>query len=85
VVVWKLDLQLPAQDRGTVVVVWNLDLQLPVQSVTITTYFVSSIPTHGEVYLIQHFVHKFISEFRQVGGFCLVLRFPLPIKVTVTI
>ena len=57
------------QDRGTVVIVWKLDLQLPVKSVTITTYFVSSIPTHGQVYLIQHFVHKFISDLRQVGGF----------------
>jgi hypothetical protein len=85
VVVWKLDLQLPAQDRGTVVVVWNLDLQLPVQSVTITTYFVSSIPTHGEVYLMQHFVHKFNSDLRQVGGFRRVLRFSPPIKLTATI
>ena len=73
------------QDRGTVVIAWKLDLQLPVKSVTITTYFVSSIPTHGEVYLIQHFVHKFISDLRQVGGFCRVLRFPPPIEVTVTI
>ena len=50
-------------------IVWKLDLQLPVKSVTITTYFVSSIPTHGEVYLIQHFVHKFISDLRQVVVF----------------
>jgi hypothetical protein len=50
---------------------------LPVKSVTITTYFVSSIPTDGKVYLIQHFVHKFISDLRQVGGFCRTFRFPI--------
>jgi hypothetical protein len=26
-------------------------------------------PTHGEVYLIQHYVMKFVSDLRQVGGF----------------
>jgi hypothetical protein len=31
-------------------------LQLPMQSVYITTRVVSSNPTHGEVYSIQHFV-----------------------------
>ena len=56
---------------GTVVVVivWYLDLHLHVQSVPITTKFVSSNPIHGEVYLIQHYVIKFVSDLRQVGGF----------------
>ena len=40
---------------------------------------------HGEVYLIQHSVMKFVSDLRQVGGFHLVLRFPPPIKLTATI
>ena len=62
-----------------VVIVWQLDLQLPVQSVPITTNVVSSNPTHGEVYSIQNYVIKFVSDFRQVGGF---LRFPPPIKLT---
>ena len=31
--------------------------------------FVSSNPAHGEVYSIQHYVIKFVSDFRQVGGF----------------
>jgi len=26
-------------------------------------------PIHGEVYLIQHYVIKFVSDLRQVGGF----------------
>jgi len=34
---------------------------------------------HGEVYSIQHYVIKFVSDLRQVGGFLLVLRFPPPI------
>ena len=35
----------------------------------ITTKAVSSNPAHGDVYSIQHYVIKFISDFRQVGGF----------------
>ena len=34
---------------------------------------------------VQHHVIKFVSDFRQVGGFLRVLRFPLPIKLTTTI
>ena len=39
------------------------------QSVPITTNVVSSIPAHGEVYLIQHYVIKFVIDLRQVGDF----------------
>jgi hypothetical protein len=35
----------------------------------------SSNPAHGEVYLIQHYVIKFVSDLRQVSGFLQVLRF----------
>jgi hypothetical protein len=45
------------------------------QSVPITTKIVSLNPAHGEVYSIQHYVIKFVSELRQVGGFLLV--FPI--------
>jgi hypothetical protein len=31
---------------------------------------------HDEVYFIQHYVIKFVSDLRQVSGFLLVLRFP---------
>ena len=41
------------------------------QSVPIITKVVSSNPTHGEVYLIQHYVIKYVSDLRQVGGFLL--------------
>ena len=50
------------------------------QSVPITTKVVSLNPTNDEVYSIQHYVIKFVSDLRQVGGFLRVLRFP-PQKV----
>ena len=39
----------------------------------ITTKVVSSNPVHGEAYSIQHYVIKFVSDLRQVGGFLWVL------------
>jgi hypothetical protein len=42
---------------------------------------VGSNPVDGEVYSIQHYVIKFVSDLRQVGGFLRVLRFPPPIKI----
>jgi hypothetical protein len=60
-----------------VVVIWWLDLQIPVQSVPITT--------RGEVYSIQLYVIKSVSDLRQVSGFLRVLQFPPPIKLTATI
>ena len=56
-----------------VMVVWELDLLLSVQLVPITTKVVSSNPAHGEVYSIQHYAIKFVSDLRQVGGFLWVL------------
>ena len=37
------------------------------------------------MYLIQHYVIKFVSDLWQVYGFLQVLRFPPPIKLTVMI
>jgi hypothetical protein len=34
---------------------------------------------------VQHYVLKFVSDLRQVGGFLRTPRFPPPIKLTVTI
>jgi hypothetical protein len=48
-------------------------------------YIVSSNPAHDEVYSIQHYVLKFISDLRQVGGFFRVIRFSPPMKLTATI
>ena len=56
-----------------VVIVWYLDLQLPLQLMPMTTKVVSSNSVHGKVYLIQHYVIKFVSDLWQVSGF---LRFP---------
>ena len=44
------------------------------------------IPTNsGEVYAIQHYTMKFVSDLWQVSGFLRVLRFPPPMKLTATI
>jgi hypothetical protein len=51
-----------------------------VQSVHITTKVVSSKPIHGEMYSIQQYVIKFISDLRQVGRFLREFRFPPQIK-----
>ena len=51
----------------------------------VPTKVVSSNPVHGEMYSIQHYVIKFVSDLRQVGAFLRVLRFPPPIKSTATI
>jgi hypothetical protein len=39
----------------------------------------------GEVYSMQHYVIKFVSDLQQVGGFLRVLWFPPPIKLATTI
>jgi hypothetical protein len=52
------------------------------QSVSIITDVLSSNLDQGDVYNIML---KFVSDLRQVGGFLRVLRFPPPIKLTVTI
>jgi hypothetical protein len=63
-----------------------LNLQLPMQSLPITTTNVVTLnPAHGEVYSIQLYVIKFVSDLRQVGCFLWILRFPPPIKETTTI
>jgi hypothetical protein len=43
--------------------------QLPVQSLPITSQVVISNPDHGEVYLIQHYVMKFVCDLQQFYGF----------------
>jgi hypothetical protein len=46
---------------------------------------VSLNPAHGEVFSTRrHYVIKFVSDLRQIGGFPWVLRFPAPIKLTAT-
>ena len=75
------------QRTVVVVIVWQLDLQLPMQSVLtrIATKVVNPNPAHGEVYWMQHYVIKFVSDLRHNGGFLLVVRFPPLIKQTATI
>jgi hypothetical protein len=52
------------------------------QSASITTNVVSSNPAHGEMYSIQHYVLKFVSDLRKVSGFLQVLQFRPPRKLT---
>ena len=67
------------QGAVMVVIVWCLDLQLPVQSVSITIKVVSFNPL-SEVYSIQYYVIKFVSDLWQVSGFLKVFQFPPPNK-----
>ena len=61
-------------------VVGYMTLLLSVQSMHITTNVVSSNIAHGDVYSMQHYMIKFVSDLQQVGGFLRVLRFPPPIN-----
>jgi hypothetical protein len=46
-----------------------MDLYLPVQTLRIITEVVSANSVDAEVYSIQHYVIKFVSDLRQAGGF----------------
>jgi hypothetical protein len=59
-----------------------MDLQLPKQSMPTTTKVESSNLAHGELYSVQHYVIKFVSDLRQVSGF---LKFPPPNKLSLSI
>ena len=48
------------------------------KSVPITTKVVCLNPPCGEVYSVQHYVIKFVSDLRQVGGLLRVLQFLPP-------
>jgi hypothetical protein len=49
-------------------------------------FILSVIKFVSDLQQIGGYLHmKFVSDLRQVGGFPLVLRFPPPIKLTVTI
>jgi hypothetical protein len=50
--------------------------------VPIAAKVMSSNPVHAEMYSIQHYVIKFVSDLRWVVGFLRILRFPPPINKT---
>jgi len=56
-----------------------------VQSVLITAKLMSWKPVHGEVYSIQQYVIRFVSDLRLVCGFLWYSGFAPPIKLTTTI
>ena len=64
-------IRLLSHQRAVVaMIVWMVvGFKLPVQSVPINTNVVRSNPADGEVYSIQHYVIKFVSDMRQGGGF----------------
>jgi hypothetical protein len=66
-----------------VVIVWQLDLQLPVQSVPIISKVVSSNPTYSEVYSIQHYVIKLVSDLRQIAGLPRVILLLLKVALKI--
>jgi hypothetical protein len=49
-------------------------------SVPINSNVVSSNTAHGEVYFIQHYMIKFVSDLRQVGGFLMVPIHPVVLE-----
>jgi len=44
-------------------------------------HIVMSNPAHGQVYSMHHYVIKFASDLRQVGGILQMFRFPPPIEL----
>ena len=51
------------------------------QADPITTKVASANPAHDEIYSIQLYVIKFVSDLWEAGGFLWVLRYPPPINV----
>ena len=52
---------------------------------SITNKVVSSISAHCEIYSIQQYVIKFVSDLRQVNGYFLILWVSPPKQLTATI
>ena len=44
----------------------------------------NEVSDDGDVYSIQTYVIKFVSDFRQIDGILWVPRFPPPMKLTAT-
>ena len=56
-----------------------------VQPVLITTKVVNSNHTDSEVFSVQYYVIRFVSDLRQIGGFPEVIQFHPPITLTTMI
>ena len=61
------------------------NLQLYTEVSIITLFFIIYIYIYGLVHSQRHYVIKFVSDLRQVGGLLHVLWFPPPINLTATI
>ena len=76
----KLKDQLKSDQENLKYVFNDKNIYLILKSSTV----VSSNPADGEVYSIQHYVIKFVSDLQQVGSFLVIHRFSPPIKMTAT-
>jgi len=68
----------------TLYIPWVFSLHKSFILTNVPSEVVSSTSVHGEVFSIQHYVIKFVSDLTQVSGFLWVLRFPEPIQSTAT-
>jgi hypothetical protein len=70
-----------------VVIVWLMVryLLLPIQLVPITIYMGEFEFRSDEVYSMQYYVIKFVSDLLQVSSFLQVLQLPPPVKLTATL
>ena len=78
---------LPMMDTFIRVPSWSYGswfYNISMKSVPITINIESSNP-NGEVWSIQHYVIKFVSDLQQVSGFLRVTQFSPPIKLTASI
>ena len=65
---------------------WSYSSSIFTVSSTISAYHHSYCEFKSRSgWAVKHYVIKFVSDLRQVGGFLWVLRFPPPIKLTATI
>jgi hypothetical protein len=59
---------------------------IPIKFIQVSNFHITKMslnPAHSEVYTIQLYVIKFVSDLQQVGGFLQVFRFPPPLKLKV--
>lgn len=63
---------------------WIYDYQCNLVLITTNVVLVSSNLVHGQVYPMQHYVRKFVSDLKQVDGFLLVTPFPSSTNIVVS-
>jgi hypothetical protein len=64
---------------------FSLSYNIDHDNLALTIFLCFGATVHGELYVIQHYMTKFVSDLWQVSGFLWILWFPPPIKLTATI